>query len=157
MSIPTDWLLEPLSGAGPIRFDLGYSDVAELLGEPDQPLAKVWGGGAQRAGWAGGVVAVHFSEPESLSSIEYIEFSSSGGIRPLLYGMCPFELPADEVLAALAREGLAYDESDPELGYSYVYNEAEISLWRPVLPEDDDDDAGRFFATVGVGRRGYYE
>ena len=50
----------------------------------------------------------------------------------------------------------AFDDSHPELGYSYVYPALETALWRPVIPESEDDAEGLTFETVGVGARGYF-
>jgi len=31
-----------------------------------------------------------------------------------------------------------------------------LSVWRSTMPEGQEDDEGRFFRSVGVGRAGYY-
>ena len=49
-----------------------------------------------------------------------------------------------------------FDQYDPELGYSYVVHEWELALWRPVVPENGDDNDGRYFSIIGIGRHGYF-
>ena len=49
-----------------------------------------------------------------------------------------------------------FDANDPELGYSYVYPELDLSLRRPVVAEGPEDVEGLTFRSVGVGRIGYY-
>ena len=49
-----------------------------------------------------------------------------------------------------------YDPDDPEVGYSYIYPDLDLSVWRSTMPEGQEDDEGRFFRSVGVGRAGYY-
>ena len=53
-----------------------------------------------------------------------------------------------------------YDANDPELGYSYVFPGLQLSLWRPVIPDAEqnaDDTTGRRFEAVGVGGEGYFD
>ncbi len=46
-------------------------------------------------------------------------------------------------------ERAKFDETDPELGYSYIFPDIELSIWRPNI----DDE---FFSTIGIGQKGYY-
>ncbi len=87
--------------------------------------------------------------------VEYIELSASDRMTALLDGEEVLVVPAEQVVENLAHR-TPFDESDPELGYSYVFLELELAFWRPTLPEDENGDDGRTFATVGVGRPGYF-
>ena len=49
-----------------------------------------------------------------------------------------------------------YDRKDSEVPFSFVFSELELSFWRPTIPEDEFDEDGRFFETVGIGVKGYY-
>ena len=50
----------------------------------------------------------------------------------------------------------AYDRTDSELGYSFIFPELELALWRPVLPESPKDKEGHYFDSVGIGVKGYF-
>jgi hypothetical protein len=66
-----------------------------------------------------------------------------------------FETEAEELVEFISRSA-ASDKSDPELGYSYIFPELELSVWRPVIPKSKKGKYGRYLATIGVGRKGYY-
>ena len=97
-----------------------------------------------------GAVHVYYDDEDRC---EYIEVSRSPDVRPTFDGAPLLELAAAEAVAAIAAHA-PFDESDPELGCSYVFTALDLSLWRPVA--GDDEPEGRTFMTVGVGRRGYY-
>ena len=73
--------------------------------------------------------------------------------KPLFRGLGqfddPFEMPADELVAFITRLA-AFDSSDFELGYSYIFPNLELSVWRP-------DKEQPYFSTIGIGCRGYYK
>ncbi len=77
-------------------------------------------------------------------------------VRALYKDIDIFVTPADDVVARIARD-TAFDPNEPEIPYSYVFPELQLSLWRPVIPESDTDAEGRHFSTIGIGRRGYYD
>ena len=154
MTLLTEWDLRPLDGAGPLTFDMSYELVVGHIGLPSQPLSKLWGSSSQRAGWAEGALAIHFAP--TLATVEYFEFAGGGSLRPVLRGWSPFERGADQVVSALTHAGWRFDADDPELGYSYLFKAQQLSLRRPTVPDGPDDDEGRVFATVGIGRPGYY-
>jgi len=151
MPYPTDWNLAPLHHAWNIRFGMTFDEVVECLGEPDQKLSPVWGSRAQRAAWASGGIAIHFSP-----KVEFIEFSRQSSLRPLLEGLAPLELHASEVVERMAAAGHECNQDHPEAGYTYIYQDIQVAFWRHILPEGDDDEDGRYFDTVALGRPGYY-
>ena len=82
---------------------------------------------------------------------EYIELSSSAEFLATFQGERILELSADDAVR-LVTQTATYSTTDWELGWSYVFPALDLSLWRPVI----EGDEGRSFATVGVGRLGYY-
>jgi hypothetical protein len=75
---------------------------------------------------------------------------------PVTYkGISVFETEAEELIRLIALD-TPYNGGDPELGYSFVFPRLELSLWRPVIPESIDDENGKYFSTIGIGRKGYY-
>ena len=99
---------------------------------------------------------VHYNEQ---GLVEFIEVANpmDGQIKVLLLEVDLFNTPADKVISEienLAR--LTFDQNDPELPYSYTFPGLELSFWRPTVPEDEKDEDGRFFESVGIGIKGYY-
>jgi hypothetical protein len=88
-------------------------------------------------------------------TVEFIELSGPSGIRAVYNGISVFETPADVVVASLS-EIAPYDQDHPELGYTYIFPDLDLSLWRPVLPESPDDSDWRVFRAIGIGVKGYY-
>lgn len=88
--------------------------------------------------------------------VEYIELSRHAGLSPFFDGIDVFATPAAELVMRLDQK-CRYDRDDWELGYSYVFRNWELALWRPVVPEGPNDGEGRYFSTIGVGVRGYFE
>lgn len=96
---------------------------------------------------------VFFDEQDT---VEYIELSREESSFVTLYkGRDVFALLAEDLVALIAQDA-AFDPNDWELGYSYVFPDLELAVWRPVLPENTDDLNGRSFSTIGVGRLGYF-
>jgi hypothetical protein len=89
-------------------------------------------------------------------TVEYIELSRGSVIRALYQDLDVFATPADEVVASVSRDS-AFDATDPEIPYSYLFHGLQLSLWRPVIPESDTDTEVRYFSTIGIGKRGYYD
>jgi len=149
MSEREDLAIVPHQGVGPVRFGMAREDVQRELGPPRGP--EVRGG---HCFWEG--LFVHF---DANGRVEFIELANNARFRALFDGVCLHEVPAEEAIRVVARHG-SYDENDPELGYTYVFPELQLSLWRPTRPEPGqapDDIGGRYFAAVGIGAAGYFK
>jgi hypothetical protein len=86
-------------------------------------------------------------------TVEYIELSRGGPITAVYNDLDVFATDAEQVVRYIAQHAV-FDTTDPELGYSYIFPALELSVWRPLLPEDGLE--GCYFATIGIGRPGYY-
>jgi len=75
--------------------------------------------------------------------------------KDIYKGMDVHRTKASHVVATISKDA-PFDPEDPELEYSYLFPKLELSVWRPAVPENETDAEGKFFATVGVGRKGYY-
>lgn len=142
--------LEPLQAAGSIRLGATRTEVrATMQAAPtsfqkssDNPLVDAWHDGA---------LQVFYSEADA---VEFVEISLLPLIRPVFRGLAVLALPAEVVVAELDRLS-PYDRSDPEVGYTFLFREWQLCLWRPALPTDAPEEA-RFFRTVGMGVAGYF-
>jgi len=86
-------------------------------------------------------------------TVEYIELSRNGPLTAIYNDLDVFATTAEQVVQHIGQHA-AFDASDPELGYSYIFPDLDLSVWRPHLPEDGPD--GQYFATIGIGKPGYY-
>ena len=139
----------PHHGVGPIRLGMSRSQVHEQFGEPDFVIRD-----RTREVYFSAFV-VDFNKEDQ---VEFIELAKSEEFRGLFEGKCLHELPVDEAVAFVSQFG-TYDTSDHELGYSYIFLDLQLSLWRgtiadPDQPEGDPD--GRYFESVGIAVDGYF-
>lgn len=110
--------------------------------------------------------------------MEFIELSAGGPCVALYDGSRVLELPAEEAIALVARTASPVDENGDAT--SIVFPALELSLWRPFAPYGDEDEIfgsdeewsdlglepvepaseaprdGTTFATIGIGRPGYF-
>ena len=144
--------ITPLVGVGPVLLGVRRADVRNVMSEPLREFFK--GTGARHAtdAFHNSAFQVHYSG--DLPIVEFIELCRGGEIEACFDGIDLFALDATTVVARVTEQH-AFDERDPELGYAYVFPDLELALWRPHIPDDESDD-GRFFSTVGIGRRGYF-
>jgi hypothetical protein len=143
----TTFEITPHVGVGPINLGMTREEVHFLLGDPQHA-----GGG--REGFLRGFM-VDFDDK---GRVEFIELACSEMFKATFHGICLHEVPAKEALDFLCRFD-KYDESDPELGHSYVFLDLQMSLWRGTRPAPDqhpDDPDGRYFEAVGIAVDGYF-
>lgn len=138
----------PHKGVGPIKLGMTREEVHAIFGEPQFSHGL-------REQFLDGFM-VDFSEE---NRVEFIELAKSQQFRAILEGKCLHEIPAHEVIRHVSKYG-EYDRNDPELGYSYVFVDLQLSLWRGVIPtanQEPDDSVGRYFEAVGIAEDGYFQ
>lgn len=139
----------PLIGAGKILFGSTREENLTLLGAPSDSISE-----KDYYQLNGQYFSLHYSEKNTL---EFIEFSDSDNAVVEVFGINLFGTKADRLIDLIKKKsGFDFDKDEPEIPFSYVFPEIELALWRPVLPEESDDDDGEFFSTVGIGIKGYY-
>ena len=101
----------------------------------------------------GNAFQLFFDENER---VEYIELWKSPELSVNYKGIDIFRLRAEDLVGLISRDA-PFDANQPELGFSYVFPLLEMSVWRPTIPDPEDGNSEwTTFATVGVGRKGYY-
>jgi hypothetical protein len=83
--------------------------------------------------------------------VAFIELSNGKDFETILFGL-PVFVTAAPVLIREVGHRAKLDESDSELGYSYVFPSLNLAFWRP----DNDDKEAPYFSTVGIGVSGYF-
>ena len=139
--------VEPLIGVGQVKLGMPRERVRELLG--GDPHTS--GSRRQVDNYHDGGFQVFYDEA---GNVEFIELARDADLVAMISGIDVFGTPAHEVLDAITQFS-AYNPDDPEVGYSYVFHDIELSLWRPNIPEEAEGE-GRYFSTIGIGVRGYY-
>lgn len=91
-------------------------------------------------------LAIHYAQD---GTVEFIEFLGGvdGSLKPILYGVSAFEVPAD-ALVDLLREKDCGTLIDTEHGYSYAFPNLSVGIYREGL--------ANHWATLGIGVPGYY-
>lgn len=89
--------------------------------------------------------------------VEFIEiYSKESNLEISIYGFSLNQVSAEEIISFLTLEKkLKYDENGEEFPYTYNFVDKDIIFWRQVLPEDDTDEDGKYFDSVGIGKIGY--
>jgi hypothetical protein len=155
---PTVYDVVPHEGIGPVRLGMSRAEAREAMERAGVPLPPVHLEDSRDEYHNAGFQVSH----DASGNVEYIEIYRGEPFVTRYRGVDVFTTPADEMVALVA-ETAPYDPDDADLGLTYVFRALDLSLWRPVAPEDceeedepDEYDCGRVFTTIGVGRRGYY-
>lgn len=137
--------IEPNVGVGPIKFGMSKAEVESVFGLPEYENGN-------RVGYFSGFM-INF---DALNAVEFIELAKSDLFTSEYKGIELHCLSASKVLSFVGEHD-DFDLDDPELGYSYVFKSLQLSLWRGTLPDDENDNEGKFFEAVGVGCSCYFE
>lgn len=143
----------PLEGVGPIKLGMTRSESRAALGEPFVTYRKA-NSSTMTDTYYKSSFQVFFDEDDRVEFIELSRFP----VLAFYKGHSIFELKVEDVVALISKDA-QFDVNNPEHEYSYIFPELELSFWRPIIPEigqDEDDLDGRYFETIGVGKRGYY-
>ncbi len=144
-----DFTIVPHQGVGPIQLGMTRSQVHEQLGEPEFVTRD-----RGREAFLGGFM-VDFDQE---GHVEFIELAKSEKFRGVFEGKCLHDLPADDAVAFVSQFG-TYDETARDLGYSYIFPDLQLSLWRGTIADPDqpdEDQQGRHFEAVGIAVDGYF-
>jgi hypothetical protein len=139
-------------GIGPVRLGSSPADVRAAMGGAPHRFNR-WLAEHATEAWHGSAFQVNYRGYPP--TVDFIELANSSEFRVHYKGIDVFATRASELVARLSAD-MPYDPNHRELGYSYIFPAIELSLWRQVMPESDDDRAGQFFDAVGLGIAGYF-
>lgn len=142
--------LLPLIGAGSLRFGMTRSEVRKVMGEEPVTFARSLGSEPTDA-FVNGGVQVNYDVG---GQADFIETGCVMGLEVVLAGLDVFAADAETVVRVLAADHALATSNEP--GYSFVFPDVGVSLWRSTVPASDDDSDGRRFDSVGVARAGYF-
>lgn len=142
----------PHQGVGPVLLGMTREESRAAMNVPPHSFRKGRFASTDTDGYLDNAFQVFFDHDDR---VEFIELSNAPAITATYKGRDLFALHADDVVRFVARDA-PFDPDDPELGYSYIFPDLELALWRSIRPEDEHDPEGRHFATIGIGKRGYF-
>ena len=137
--------IEPLIGFGSVTFNMTRASVYAVLGAPEHINGN--------SECFLSCLMVDFDEA---GIVEFIEMARSKKYVAVFHGHNLHGISANEAVELISR----YDklqENDTESGYSYIFPQLQLSLWRGTMPEDESDEDGKYFQAVGVARDGYFD
>jgi hypothetical protein len=140
------FVITPHRGIGPVRLGMSRAEVRSAL-RPARPKNVNGSDHFYRSA----LVAHYEKGTERCNSLSAARSDGLGFRYLSSKGLALFQTPASEVVKAL-RKQTPYDSKDPELGYTYTFPKLDLACWRPVMGKD-----GRFFDTVTLGVRGYFD
>src|SRR5215475_917071 len=131
----------PLEGIGPILLGMSRAESRSAMGIQPDTFRKGVDSPTLTDAYDNQGFHVYFDDDER---VEYIEIFPSR-MSAVYKGVPVFQTKADELVAIITKDS-HYDNDDPELGFSYVFPELELSLWRPIIPESEDDGEYEYFS-----------
>ena len=143
-----EFQIQPHIGVGPVRLGASREQVHAALGNP-----------ASAQGNREMFLDGFFVDYDDSGMVEFIQLARSSRFRGVFHGVCLHEVSAEQALEAVSHVD-SYDLTDPELGYSYIFLDLQLSLWRGTRPEPEQpstDPDGRHFEAVGVAINGYFQ
>ncbi|CAM1342154.1 hypothetical protein [Tenacibaculum amylolyticum] len=162
--------IQPHIGAGELKFKMTSKQVIKTLGTPQLIIEKStinYGNFSieepMKMTYFDNELQITFDN----NKVDFIEFYGKNAehLEVLLDTLYIFKIPAVELLIKITELTRSkYDVTNEEIPYSYIFPTIDLSLWRQVIPELDenneniaDSDEGKFFWSIGIGTKGYYQ
>ena len=143
----------PGEEVGPVRLGMTREDARRIMGDEPVCFKKVGTSRYDADAFHESGFQIFYGGDDP--RVEYIELSGGCGFEACYRCRDVFTTLANELVEFIAHDA-PYDEAHPELGYAFIFPKLELSLWRPVIPESEDDPEGRLFRTIGIGINGYF-
>ncbi|TFW35378.1 hypothetical protein [Massilia horti] len=144
-----EFVLDPLNGLSLIRLGASREAVLAALGTPTSSFYKTPDSRYPTDAWFENGFQVFYEGDQP--TVAFIELSNGHNFEAVLFGL-PVFATAAPVLIREVEHRAKLDETDPELGYTYIFPSLELAFWRT----DNDDKEVPYFSTVGIGVSGYF-
>ncbi len=163
--------LEPHIGAGKIKLGMTRDETRKILGKPEYSAEKsVMNYGdfsmpvPAKDGYFKNELQITFDDNYKA---DFIEFSGKDSEFTEVYlkDIEIFKTPALQLIKDISvSTNSDFDNEEEEIPYSYVFPSIDLAVWRQLIPEMDEQteeipesDEGKYFWTIGIGIKGYYE
>ncbi|HVI47547.1 MAG TPA: hypothetical protein VM802_21940 [Chitinophaga sp.] len=160
-----------IEGAGEINFKQTIQEVKSILGESTKDEGR-------KLFYDQFEFRIDFDKKGKLEFIEMIYGPNCERAEVVIYDIDPFKLPAQELVDLLTVRG-GNEVDDSEAPYSYAFPQISVGIWRDLTEEtmlasieelrktgeyeqakdnyDEDLEKSKFFGTIGIGVKKYYE
>jgi hypothetical protein len=159
----------PHIGANDLKLGMSRNEIRRVLGDPEYSMEKsvfefqdISIPTPARDGYFENELQISFDDS---GKANFIEFSGRGARHTtvFLYGLGVFDTPAPDLIKVIAeKSNTQFDQEDEEVPYTYTFRDIDVSIWRPVIPEQDENenqipesDEGKYFWNIGIGITGY--
>jgi hypothetical protein len=136
----------PHASLGPVRIGAKRTEIHTALGAPDTTFKKTPNSVSLTDAWFENALQVFYTAE---GIVEFVEVSGHSGIEVLCFGLPVFSTDAVLLMDRFKQQASFQVE---EGGCSFLTEALDIALWRP----DTDEAENKFFATFGLGVKGYY-
>lgn len=135
----------PNVGVGPIKLGMQRAEVEKIFGAPDYEHDS-------RVSYFSGFM-IDYNDS---NNVEFIELANSEHFTASYEGKDLHRIPANEAVEFVSKFD-SFDKNEPELGHSYIFKKLQLSLWRGTMPENENDEDGKYFEAVGIAEANYFE
>lgn len=163
--------ITPHQGAGKILLGMSREEIISILGPPEVASEKTILEYEDfsipvpaKIGYFNNELQISFNDNEEA---ELIEISGRGTTisEVFLNHLDLFNTPAPDLVREICETfDTDFDHEAEEIPYSFIFPTLDLAVWRPVLPEKDElkneipeADEGKYFWTVAIGNKGYYQ
>lgn len=163
--------LKPHIGAGEIKLGMTRDEIRKILGKPEYSSEKSvmdYGDFSMpipaKDGYFKNELQITFDDN---NNADFIEFSGKDSefTEVFLKEIEIFKTPALQLIEEISvLTNSDFDKEEEEIPYSYIFPSIDLAVWRQVIPEMDEQteeipesDEGKYFWTIGIGIKGYYE
>lgn len=136
----------PHMSLGPVRIGAERSDIHKAMGAPEKSFKKTSASVHPTDAWLRSAFQVFYT-PAGI--VEFVEVSGKAGIEVICFSESIFSTAAEQLIERL-KKAAAFTSNDG--GYTFIGRGLDVALWRP----DIEGPEGKHFATLGLGRPGYY-
>jgi len=140
--------IAPYVGMGPLKLGSEKQDIIDILGEPDTYLDR---DSVTQLHYSGFCVHLNLD-----GKVEFIAASLDEDYSVTFLGLDLLRAEASKIIELVSTQ-YKHDENDFELGYSYVYPDIQVSFYRPTVPENENDNDGKYFQVACVAEPGYWD
>ena len=150
--------INPHVGINDIYFGLSQKEVHASLGLPDSTKESGLIAGdildSKTDYFRNNNLQIFYDEN---NTVEFIQLSlQNSSLQISIFDFNLNEASAEETIHFLTTEmKLRYNEQGDELPYTFDFITEDLSFWREAIPEHEEDEEGKYFDAVSIGKVGY--
>lgn len=127
---PLEWIIINNKN---INFHISSSELMKILWNNFKIYEEFWQKVLSYNNWS-----LQFSFESD--KLVFIEIMFNKDLDCKVNSLNIFEINVDKILASFLNQWISYRKDDPELWYSYIFNDLELILWRTCIPKDNEEE-----------------